>query len=145
MPEAIQKQFNGYEKKLSDSITSQTPSLLPLYLYSYRWAIEVCFYEMKTFWSFSLYMLRSKNGIENFVNLLGLAYAAMKILPYSHDQFSFLINHSPQTAKYFIGNAVKQELFLWRFVSKSENSLFYSQLFSSLAFSDFNSHSKLIC
>lgn len=136
MPEEIKNQLKGFEKNLSESLVSQVLWLLPLHLYSYRWAIEACFYEMKTFWSFGLYMLRGKKGIENFVNFLGTAYAAMKILPHSHEQFSFLKNESPQTAKYFIGDLVKQELFLWRFVSNPETRLIYSGFLSSQDFSD---------
>jgi len=132
MPDAIKRQFQGYEKNLSDSLSARIPWLLPLYLYSYRWAIEVCFYEMKTFWSFGLYMLRSKKGIENFVNLLCMSYACMKILPFSEKQFSFLADESVQTAKYVIGDAVKQELFLWRFVSRSKNAVNDPLLFADI-------------
>ena len=133
MPDAIIKQFNGYEKKLSDSLVSKIPWLLPLYLYSFRWSIEVCFYELKTFWSFGLYMLRSKNGIENFVNMLAMSYASMKILPVLDQQFSFLVNESALTVKNVIGDAIKQELFLWRFVSNSESYVNSEELFALIS------------
>lgn len=132
MPDAIGKQFKGYEKKLSNSLESQISWLLPLYLYSYRWSIEVCFYEFKTFWSFGLYMLRSKNGIENLVNMLAMSYAGMRVLSVSDPKFSFLKNESVQTAKYVIGDAIKQELFLWRFISNSESSINSQKIFALL-------------
>lgn len=131
MPEAISRQFNGYEKTLSDSLMSRVLWLLPLYLYSFRWPIEVFFYEMKTFWSFGLYMLRSKTGVEHFVNLLAMSYACMRTLPVIDRQFELLANESVQTAKYVIGNSIRNELFLWRFVSDSENGFNSSDLFAN--------------
>lgn len=41
IPEAIGRQFKGYEKALSDNLTSQALWLLPLHLYSFRWSVEV--------------------------------------------------------------------------------------------------------
>ena len=120
MPEAIEKQFRGHERRLSDSLNAQMTWTLPLFVYSFRWSIEVCFYEMKTFWSFGSYLLRSKRGVENYVSLIAMNYAGMRILPLSDPQFASLADESVQTAKYAIGNAVQQELFLWRFVSKTE-------------------------
>lgn len=131
MPDVISKQFKGYEKTLSDSLTSQMLWLLPLYLYSFRWSIEVFFYEMKTFWSFGLYMLRSKKGIEHFVNMQAMSYTCMRMLPVIDQQFTSLTNESAQTAKYVLGEAIKNELFLWRFVSKSENAVNYSEIFAN--------------
>jgi len=130
MPDVIRNQYNGYEKKLSDSLVSQIPWLLPLYLYSFRWSIEVSFYELKTFWSFGLYMLRSKNGIENFVNMLAMSYTSMKVLPLIDRKLSFLINESTLTAKNVIGDAIKQELFLWRFVSNFESYVNSEEIFT---------------
>jgi len=140
LPETIRKQFKGYDKKLSDSLASQIPWLLPLFLYSYRWTIEVCFYELKTFWSFGLYMLRSKKGIENFINILAMSYASMRILPILDSKYSSLTNESVQTAKYVFGDAIKQEVFLWRFISNSENAINSQVIFD--AFSDFTPHDK---
>ena len=108
-------------------------------------AIEVCFYELKTFWSFGLYMLRSKAGIENFINMLAMCYASMKILPMSDQQFSFLMNESSLTAKNVISDAIKQELFLWRFVSKSESYVNSQEIFAllpELASSDKHSYAS---
>jgi hypothetical protein len=133
MPADISKQFKGNEKKLSNSLLSQLPWLLPLFLYSYRWAIEVCFYELKTFWSFGLYMLRSKKGIENLVNMLAMSYASMKILPVLDPKYSSFVNESAQTAKCVFGDAIKQELFLWRFVSNSESEINSHEIFTVLS------------
>jgi hypothetical protein len=132
-PERLKQQFRGNDKKLSDSITSQILWLLPLYLYSYRWGIEVMFYEMKNFWSFGLYRLRRKEGIENFVNFSSICYACMQTLPYMDARYKSLNNESPQTIKYRIGEAIRSELFLWRFVSKSENTINSSAFFDEFS------------
>jgi len=129
-PGVIQKQFKGREKELSDSLLSRIPWLLPLFLYSFRWPIEVLFYELKTFWSFGMYMLRSKKGIENIVNMLSMCYASMKILPVLDSRYSSLINESAQTVKCVFGDTIKQELFLWRFVSKIEGGNNLEEIFS---------------
>ena len=49
--------------------------------YGIRWDIEVIFYELKKFWSFGNYMIRTEKGIETYINLLGLAYTFAKTLP----------------------------------------------------------------
>jgi len=132
-PETLRKQFNGREKKLSDSLLAQIPWLLPLFLYSFRWNIEIMFYELKTFWSFGLYRIRSKKGIENLINMLAMAYACMKILPVTDPKYMSLINESAQTAKYVFGDAIKQEMFLWRFVSRSEGPINSHEIFAAIS------------
>jgi len=132
-PGDIQKQFKGREKGLSDSLLTRIPWLLPLFLYSFRWPIEVCFYELKTFWSFGLYMLRGRRGIENIVNMLAMCYASMKILPVLDQKYSPLADESAQTAKHLFGDAIKQELFLWRFVSKSESGINFLEIFDTIS------------
>ena len=37
---------------------------IPLFLYSFRWNIEVSYYEQKSFWSLCAYMVRSRKGGE---------------------------------------------------------------------------------
>ena len=49
--------------------------LYPLTLYSFRWNIEVGYYEQKTFLSLGKYMVRSKHNIETLLNLINIAYA----------------------------------------------------------------------
>jgi len=129
MPRRLNQQLKGYEKTLSDSLHVRLPWLLPLFLYSFRWSIEVLFYEQKKFWSLGLYRLRKKQGIENFVNLTSLCYACMKMLPYMDDHFTMLRNESPQTCKYLVGDSIRLELFLWRFAQKSETPCYSSSFF----------------
>ena len=61
---------------------------VPLFLYRFRWNIEVSYYEQKKFWSLERYMLRSRTGIERMINLITILYSAMKILPYLEKDFS---------------------------------------------------------
>jgi len=90
--------------------------LLPLRLYSFRWNIEVIFYELKTFWSFGNYMLRSKIGIQNFVNLLSISYACVKLFPFADSLFSDFADLSPQTIKFAFADAIRKELFFANFL-----------------------------
>ena len=58
---------------------------IPLFLYSFRWNIEVSYYEQKSFWSLCAYMVRRRRGIEMLVNLVNISYCAMKLLPYMEE------------------------------------------------------------
>ena len=90
--------------------------LIPFRLYSLRWNIEVIFYEMKTFWSFGNYRLRSKQGIENFVNLMAISYSCTKLIPFTDTFFADFSEFSTQTTKYAFGEAIRKELFFAHFV-----------------------------
>ena len=59
-----------------------------LFLYQFRWNIEISYYEQKKFWSLERYMLRSRIGIEQILNLITILYSAMKLLPYMEKDFS---------------------------------------------------------
>jgi len=102
-----------------EQLLSQHPhlcSLFPLFFYSFRWNIEVIFYELKTFWSFGEYMLRSKQGIENFINIISISYACAKLIPFEDDFFSDFSDVSTQTVKYAFGDVIRKELFFAHFV-----------------------------
>jgi hypothetical protein len=131
-PEPLRRMFKCHGKNLSDSLNGQVLLLFPLFLYSFRWSIEVMFYEHKKFWSFGLYRLRSKAGIENFVNFLALCYACMKMLPRLDERFSALVSESPQTCKSLFADAIRYDLFLWRFERFPENGINYDCFFNML-------------
>ena len=137
-PQQLKERFGGYEKKLSHPLYGQMLWLLPLLLYSFRWSIEVMFYEQKTFWSFGLYRIRSKGGIEKFVNFSSLCYAAMKILPRLDNRFAALINQSPQVCKDAFTDSIQQEIFFSRFALNLETALYSDEIFSLLQYLDFN-------
>ena len=136
-PAQIETLFVGYEQLLCKNEAHRKSWLFPLYIYAFRWNIEVMFYELKTFWSFGLYRVRSKNGIENFVNILSLAYSCSKLIPFADSSFDFLNSVSPQTVKHAFGNAIRKELFFANFVDFLETHHISSDSFESFDFSDF--------
>ena len=68
------------EKTPLNQTSSEWMDYIPLFLYSFRWNIEVSYYEQKNFWSLCAYMIRSKKGIETLINLINISYCAMKII-----------------------------------------------------------------
>ncbi|SHK68063.1 IS701 family transposase [Tepidibacter formicigenes] len=80
-------------------------------VYKMRWNIEVMFYQQKLFWSLGTYMVRSKISIEKYINLIGVAYSAMILLPFISATFKAYRFCSPQEAKHIIGEAIREELF----------------------------------
>ena len=85
---------------------------IPLFLYPFRWNIEVGYYEQKTFWSLCSYMVRSRKGIEMLVNLINIAYCAMKLLPYQDEAFSKYRRESVQDFRFALSERIRQEVFL---------------------------------
>jgi len=111
--------------------------LLPLRFYSLRWNIEVMFYELKSFWSFGNYMLRSKRGIENLISLLSISYSFAKLIPFADSFFSDFSDVSPQTTKYAFGEAIRKELFFVNFVDFLETHHISTVDFRDFDLSDF--------
>lgn len=79
--------------------------------YSQRWNIEVNYYEHKVFWSLGEYRVRSKQGIENLVNLINVSHAAMKILPYVEPSFEKYQKLSAQQVRFHVSELVRMKLF----------------------------------
>jgi len=84
----------------------------------------------------SKYMLRSKNGIENLINIISICYVCSKLLPLADSAFAPLATSSPQTAKYAIGDLIRRDLFFADFVAKHQNDFISLQLLDCLANSD---------
>ena len=83
-----------------------------LSLYRARWNIEVSYYEQKTFWSLEKYMVRGSNSIQLLINLINIAYSAMKILPYYNSKFSDFIDDTPQEIRMFISEKISNQIFI---------------------------------
>ena len=79
--------------------------------YSQRWNIEVNYYEHKIFWSLGDYRVRSKQGIENLVNLINVAHASMKILPYVEPSLEKYQGLSAQQVRFHMSELVRRNLF----------------------------------
>ncbi len=88
---------------------------MPLAWYGLRWNIEVSYYEGKTFWSIEEYQVRSKEGIEQLVNLISLSYSAMPLLPYNDETFSGYQSASTQETRYKIGQQIQADIILCSF------------------------------
>lgn len=123
MPHEL-KMFCAYQEKapLNQTGSSWMP-YIPLFCYSFRWPIEVSYYEQKTFWSLCSYMVRSQKGIENFVNLINISYCAMKILPYSDDNFSDFRTKSVQEFRFALSEQIRQQVFFINFAKTVENQI----------------------
>lgn len=66
-------------------------------------------------------MVRSRKGIEMLVNLINIAYSAMKLLPYQDEAFSKYRNESVQDFRFALSERIRQEVFFATFVKKSES------------------------
>ena len=84
---------------------------IPLFLYSFRWNIEVSYYEQKSFWSLCAYMVRSRKGIEMLVNLINISYCAMKLLPYMEETLSQYRGGSVQEFRFALSEQIRRQMF----------------------------------
>ena len=105
---------------------------VPLFAYSFRWSIEVGYYEQKTFWSLCSYMVRSKKGIETMVNLINISYCAMKILPYKDDAFSQYKDTSVQEFRLALSQQINQQVIFATFVKNVETTIKSNALVKAL-------------
>ena len=96
---------------------------IPLFLYSFRWNIETSDYELKTFWSFCSYMVRSCKGIEMLVNLINISYCAMKLLPYQDKTFSEYRTKSVQEFRFELSQGIRRQIFFATFVKNIETHI----------------------
>ncbi|KZL92712.1 IS701 family transposase [Clostridium magnum] len=109
--------FKNYTVDESEA-DKEKPTLIPFFTYKFRWNIEVFFYQHKFFWSFGNYMVRNKKAIENYTNLLAIAYSFVIVLPFIHKSFSKYKFQSPQEIKNAISYQISKELILSTFVQK---------------------------
>ncbi|KXG77286.1 hypothetical protein AN619_05120 [Thermotalea metallivorans] len=97
-----------------------------LRIYRIRWNIEVMFYQHKFFWSFGNYMVRNKDAIERYVNLLAIAYTFTCLLPFIDKKYAEYQFKSPQLVKRAVGEQITKELIFDTFVSSFESAKIYS-------------------
>ena len=96
---------------------------IPLFLYSFRWNIEVSYYEQKSFWALCSYMVRSRKGIEMLVNLINISYCAMKLLPYMEETFSQYRGSSVQEFRFALSERIRQQVFYANLVQNIETHI----------------------
>ena len=114
-PESISFDWKNSADKTIYSYGAENVFYMPLAWYGLRWNIEISYYEGKTFWSMAEYRIRSRRGIERLINLIGLSYNAMTLLPYSNEIFSGYQSASAQETRYHIGQQIQAEIILCRF------------------------------
>ena len=102
---------------------SEWMKYIPLFLYSFRWKIEVSYYEQKTFWSLCGYMVRSRKGSEMIVNLINISYCAMKLLPYKEETFSQYRSDSVQEFRFTLSEQIRQQIIYVNLVQNIETSI----------------------
>lgn len=115
------KSFKNYTVDESKA-DKEKSNFIPFFTYKFRWNIEVFFYQHKFFWSFGNYMVRNKKAIENYVNLLAIAYSFTVVLPFISKSFSKYKFHSPQEIKSAISYQISKELILSTFVQRVQNN-----------------------
>ena len=111
------------EKAPLNQTGSSQMQYIPLFFYSFRWNIEVSYYEQKSFWSLCGYMLRSRKGIEMLVNLINISYCAMKIFPYTEETFFQYRGGSVQEFRFAISGRIRQQIFYANLVQNIENHI----------------------
>jgi hypothetical protein len=94
------------------------------FLYTFRWKIEVAYYEQKTFWSLCSYMICSRKGIELLVNLIHISYCAMKLFPYLDDTFSKYRTKSVPYFRFSLSEQIRTQIFYANFAKASKQVIF---------------------
>ncbi len=131
-PERLQLLCAWQETSPLNQTGSDRIQFIPLMLYTFRWNIEVSYYEQKTFWSLCSYMVRSRKGIEMLVNLINITYCAMKLLPYHDEAFSKYRTESVQEFRFALSKQIHQQVFYAIFVKKVETSIKSNALINAL-------------
>ena len=111
-----------------------------LFCDSFRWKIEISYYEQKTFWSFCDYMVRSRKGIEMLVNLINISYCAMKILPYQDKYFSKYRTKSVQEFRFELSQEIRKQIFFVTFVKNIDTHIKSETMIN---FTNYNSSSSI--
>lgn len=131
-PEQLEIFCAWQEKSPLNQTGSSRMQYIPFLLYAFRWNIEVSYYEQKTFWSLCNYMIRSCKGIEMLVNLINIAYCAMKLLPYQDEMFSQYRTESAQEFRFALSNQIRQQIFYATFVENIETNIKSSTIINAI-------------
>ena len=131
-PEELQIFCAWQESSPLNQTGSDRMKYIPLFLYSFRWNIEISYYEQKTFWSLCSYMVRSCKGIEMMINLINVAYCAMKLLPYQDESFSDFRDKSVQDFRFALSEGIRQQVFFATLVQNIETQIKSSSIINAL-------------
>lgn len=131
-PEFIRMSSAWQEKAPLSQTGSDWFQYVPLFMYSFRWKIEISYYEQKSFWSLRNYMVRSKKGIETLVNLINISYCAMKILPYKDETFSQYKGISVQEFRLELSQQINHQIIFATFMKNVETTIKSNALIKAL-------------
>ena len=131
-PEQLQVFCTWQEKAPLNQTGSNWMQYIPLFLYSFRWNIEVSYYEQKSFWSLCSYMVRSRKGIEMLVNLINISYCSMKLLPYLEEPFTQYRDVSVQEFRFVLSGQIRQQIFYVDLVQNIETHIKSSAIIKAL-------------
>lgn len=131
-PEELQIFCAWQESSPLNQTGSDQMKYIPLFLYSFRWNIEISYYEQKTFWSLCSYMVRSCKGIEMMINLINITYFGMKLLPYQDEKFSDYRDKSVQDFRFALSEGIRQQVFFATLVQNIETQIKSSSIINVL-------------
>ena len=131
-PEELQIFCAWQESSPLNQTGSDQMKYIPLFLYSFRWNIEISYYEQKTFWSLCSYMVRSCKGIEMMINLINITYCGMKLLPYQDEKFSDYRDKSVQDFRFALSEGIRQQVFFATLVQNIETQIKSSSIINAL-------------
>ena len=77
-------------------------------------------------------MVRSHKGIEMLVNLINIAYCAMKILPYQDKAFSEYRTESVQEFRFDLSVQIREQIFYAIFVKNIETHIKSNTIINAL-------------
>jgi hypothetical protein len=77
-------------------------------------------------------MVRSQKGIEMLVNLINLAYCAMKLLPYQEKDFAKYRGESAQEFRFILSRQIREQVFFATFVQNIETTIKSNSIIEAL-------------
>ena len=75
-------------------------------------------------------MVRSRKGIKMMVNLINMAYCAMKLLPYQDEAFAKYRTESVQEFRFALSEQIQQQVFYAIFVKNIKMGIKSNTVFS---------------
>ena len=104
-------EINAFDDASDKNALNSNPKNKTIFnLYRMRWNIEVVCYQIKSFWSFGNYMVRNKEAIKKYINLIGISYTLTSLVLFLNSNFSNYKFQSPQETKYHLSECISKEL-----------------------------------
>lgn len=101
--------YSFKSKIINDAIKTKNLGVICYSLYKQRWNIETFFEEIKMYWDFTKYKVRSKKKIETLTNILTSAYAIMRLLPLQSQNLAPCLDLSIQETRQILSDIILQD------------------------------------